>query len=739
MGKGRNAASVKAAAPAMLSWQFRTLLAELSQVTLHAADESCPCNQVDIGEYCLAKHLLNVQSLASETSLMDDGNREILEELASEALEYHEKAKTIYCKGGEWPDLAEWSRGWRKKLEPLYYVCHTAKTRDVADLFEPTPIRVTGKCAADTCSFSVKSVDTTEGRTGSVKGLGRVIKEVAASADAKTRVVGAVSPKTFAPGISTRNRYEFEWRVVEASDLVVSHNPFTFELNPKYTAKIQPRIRERAANQLQVRNIAANLDPDKLLLDFHAIDTGSPIVGEDLLVECGNGRVMALLLAAKEHPAEVERYKLALKEIAPAYALSPDKIDKMKVPVLVRVRLNRMTGTQRQAFAEECNARPTMATSAIENARTDADKITPAMLGGLDILEGEAIEDALRSGRNKRFTASFLAKLPENEQSMLVDAHGVLSQDGVRRMAMAVFVATFKGSVGIRLASNYFESIEPDAVRVFNGIMRSLGALAQSENLVATKQRESDYAFGEDLARAVEVYSSIKKSKKMTVPEYLAQQQLEVRELTPFQERILQVLDENSRSAKRIGMILSAYAEAVTNTPPPGQAAFIPEARPTKEQLFESAVRKSTVEVADLFAPFEAKEPWQTTQKELANQYLPSGKWGQEVAKGIKAPTYMQFVANHRESIRQALKNNLPVPAEVLKDYPDLAKQAPAAPEITPVKEYGSLKVYPHREIAGAWEIRRGDKVLAISPRIPSNSSLLRLEKRTKGKPLTTA
>jgi hypothetical protein len=70
----------------------------------------------------------------------------------------------------------------------------------------------------------------------------------------------------------------------------------------------------------------------------------------------------------------------------------------------------------------------------------------------------------------------------------------------------------------------------------------------------------------------------------------------------------------------------------------------------------------------------EVKQPWQMTQKELAKQYLPSGKWG-EVVKGIRTPTYETFVRNHKEVIQKALIDNLPVPPEVLKDYPDLAKQ----------------------------------------------------------------
>ncbi len=115
----------------MMNWQWQNLLACLSQVALHAQDSSCPCNQVHLGddgkhhaEYCLAKHLIEFWSLSLETALMSPGHREMLEVMAGEANEFIEKAKTIYCKGGLWPDLAQWARDCRKKIEPVFFACH---------------------------------------------------------------------------------------------------------------------------------------------------------------------------------------------------------------------------------------------------------------------------------------------------------------------------------------------------------------------------------------------------------------------------------------------------------------------------------------------------------------------------------------------------------------------------------------------------------------------------------------
>jgi len=142
----------KKSAPLMLEWQYRSLMAQLDHVFLHASDDSCPCNEVDLGsdgkhhpEYCLGKHLNDVNSLCVETAYMDVGEKiaDMLLDMASEALEYHNKAREIYCKGGTWPDLATWARECRKKIEPIYYSCSVnakLKENGIIKLFEKVKV-----------------------------------------------------------------------------------------------------------------------------------------------------------------------------------------------------------------------------------------------------------------------------------------------------------------------------------------------------------------------------------------------------------------------------------------------------------------------------------------------------------------------------------------------------------------------------------------------------------------------
>jgi hypothetical protein len=336
----------------MLNWQYKTILAEIQQVELHESGD-CPCVLSDLEppEKCIGKHTLNVFSLCNETANMDSRNTAMLREIAEQASDYHDKFKDFVCHTGDLPELREWARTARKKLEPIYYTCKVPKAKlrepiDFTDLIaklsertekarlEETAVKIAGKCEDKTCSFKVTATDKETAGTSSIKELGKIIDQVQSRMKTKTRATSA----TYALGSSQLNRYEFQYRIVDGSKLIVSHDPFTFATNPDYPQELQPRLRGRAATQLQVERMAANLDPAALLTEFHSVDRGAPIIYKDMVVESGNGRVMAILRSAKEHPEVYAQYKESLRAIVPGYSLNPEDVDKLTMPVLVRER-----------------------------------------------------------------------------------------------------------------------------------------------------------------------------------------------------------------------------------------------------------------------------------------------------------------------------------------------------------------------------------------------------------------
>lgn len=591
----------------MLTWQWRQILGELQEIQRHSVDKTCPCSLADIGENCLAKHTLGLSHLAHETASMDESHRDMLYQLGDESIEKHEAVKAFVCDPHkhELPGLIEWSRQWRKRLERFYYhascgIPHAKLHEDPTAhmecplcslMLEPKDgaapvVKISGTCSAKSgCSIKVKGEQSSTVRTSPAdlpNAIDKVIREIEAQKKRGSKL-------TFALGSTSLTRYEFEYRVVDASELVVSHDPITFEANPGYPQELQPRLRGRAANRVQVQTMAQALDADALLSDFHSIDRGAPIVGPDNVVESGNGRVMAIKNAITEAPASYERYKGALLARVEEYDIDGDSIV-VPHPVLVRVRL---TDVPRRTFVEEANASTVLAPSAVETARADAGKISQEMLSYLVVGEDQGIEDALRSRSNTQFVTMFLSKLSTQEQAALVDASGVVSQDGVRRMVMAVFLNAFPGDAGLKLAERYFESTDPNVRNVFNGIASALGSLSKSEALARAGSRQPDLSIGEDLALTVAVYGDIKKTPGMTVDRYMNQGQLFGRALDRFQEELLLLIEQRSRSAKRIGRLLREWAKAVIDSPAPGQGVMFPGQAPTKDEVLEVAVRRS--------------------------------------------------------------------------------------------------------------------------------------------------
>lgn len=609
----------------ILRWQYEQITKGLLLIQGHGSSIECPCSSE--GEMCLRKHYLELEALCEETSPIcdDEEMKQKLFDLTKEAraLRADEELELCGKEGQLDTDIADWARGWRKEFEQACLVCELtpaeeALVEEVAEMFrkkvEPRwchPVKETDQ----ELSKLSRTLGTAKKRIAVIqRSLEMPLNICRGQAEMFETPTGVLDPygsrcrdqktgqwvysedcgyepagiTTTALGMDGLTRYEFEFKIVSLDKLIVSHDPFTFTPNPKYPKELQPRLRERAATKVQVEKIAANLEPDAVITDFHVIDRGTPIVGPDFVVEAGNGRVMGIIRAAADHPGKYSNYKDRLRERTHDYGLSPKDIDSIENPVLVRVRIS---DVDRTTFAQEANQAATIAPSAIENARTDAQKITLGMLRELAVGENESLEDALRAPKNQAFAKRFLATLPENVQAALVDAQGYLNRDGVHRMAMGIFVSAFQGDPGLRLAEKAFESVDMDVRNTVNAIARSLGTMAQAEALTRTGERDTALSIGDDLAQTINVYSAIKRNPALTVAKYLDQEQMFTRELTPFQESILVVLDEYKRAPKKLAGIFTAYAEGVIAAPPPAQGALIPGAEITKEGLWESAVK----------------------------------------------------------------------------------------------------------------------------------------------------
>ncbi len=378
-------------------------------------------------------------------------------------------------------------------------------------------------------------------------------------------------------GADPSRQYDLQYDVVELSDLITS-NTDSGAINPAYPAELQPRDRTRAASVMQVDRIAQALEPDALLSEFSSLDRGAPIIGDDNAVESGNGRIMALRRAVDRYPGRFAAYRQRLSAIAEERGIDPERLNNYSRPVLVRRHVGEV---DRIAFAQEANSAAILQMSETERARNDARLISPEALNALEV--GDDFNRSIRSARNREFIRSFVAQLPENDRAAMIDRDGELTQSGIRRVQAALFNRVYNDP---RLSDRLFESTDNDVKNITNGLMGSLGRLAQAEELVRQGRRNADLAIAQDIAMATEKLSSLK-DQGMDVDTYLSQGQIFERELSPVQERILVAFNERRRSGKKIRELVSSWADYVEAQPDPDQLGFLGDMSLNKAELVD--------------------------------------------------------------------------------------------------------------------------------------------------------
>ena len=379
-------------------------------------------------------------------------------------------------------------------------------------------------------------------------------------------------------GTDPSKKFEMRYEVRELDDLITSNND-SGSINPNFPKELQPRDRTRVASQRQIDSIASNLQPEALLDEFKAIDRGTPIVGDDNAVESGNGRSMALRRARDKHPDQYAKYQDQLKKTAQDRGIDPATLDQFQNPVLVRVR---KTDVDRVEFAKEANTASILGASDTERARSDASRISSEHLQNITMRD--SIDDTIRAASNRDFVRSFVANTPEVERAMMVDRSGNLTRSGENRIKAAMFNRVFDSP---NLSDRIFESTDNDIKNVTNGIMNSLGPMLRAEELVRTGQRASGLSVSSDIAKTIEVFSSLK-DRKMTVSDFLSQGTLFERELTVGQEKILVEIDKRKRSGKQLSEFFGSWSRLVESEPHPQQGSLFGGAGRSKDQLIDA-------------------------------------------------------------------------------------------------------------------------------------------------------
>lgn len=365
---------------------------------------------------------------------------------------------------------------------------------------------------------------------------------------------------------------EVRYRVVNADDLIVSTKD-TGSPNPLYPQELQPRERNRQYSKRQVMLMASTLDPE-LLAENRLASDGAPVIGSDMVVESGNGRVMAINEAYSYHNDSSKKYKKWIYDNAERFGVNPDEVAKIKRPVLVRERIS---DVDRVKFTSEANEASVSVMSSTENALNDAKVINDGLLSTYDYEK--------KFEANKDFIRNIIFKLPPSQRGDLITKDGAPSRSGIERVKNALAAKAYNDTTVLDRLS---EVTDDDIQNVSNALMNAAPKIAIFEN----SKIRPELSIRDDIMKATSILADLKR-KKQKVAEYLANFDLFDDSITPDTKKILKFFGDNQRKPRLIANGLMNYADIAINEAQENQSVIpgLEDSIRTKGSILDEAFR----------------------------------------------------------------------------------------------------------------------------------------------------
>ena len=420
------------------------------------------------------------------------------------------------------------------------------------------------------------------------------------------------------------NKYVAENTVVDVSELIPSH----FEdgtANPVFPEALQPRDRTDLSSELQILDLARNLDPELLLHETSNMNQGSPIVlavdkaelrrllaaeGVDnldtlleqvqgdtaYLVLSGNGRTAAMQLAAREPDLQPRMLRLRdeLLETYAMHGLTADMVQGKNFPVLVRKLASELSDEQLRAFVKEANESGGKAHRAAEVGAQEADLMTNDILTLFEVGEEGNLRTALKSGKNTDFVNAFIQQFPDDKQPQFYDASGrQISDEGFAKIERAMLTTIFSGQFGSVMAARFSDVSEPGLTNLKRGIYGAMGALGHLKALIDNNVQSADYDIAEDLARAVIKMAELQDSAE-SAANALAQTEMSLGEaytgMPDNVARILQLVERGVSAPKDLTDFIKWYVDQVRLMPGTHTDTMFDLPNPTKTEILQAAL-----------------------------------------------------------------------------------------------------------------------------------------------------
>ena len=418
----------------------------------------------------------------------------------------------------------------------------------------------------------------------STKNTEDVLKNQPQSATIETKTTTTSVPNTdkshTVAYTNDNQKIDCKFKVMSIDDVIAS-NDIDGKVNPKYPQNLQPRDRTRDASQIQITQIAANLNPSRLAESTSVLD-GAPIIGPDNAVESGNGRTLAIKLAYAKGLAD--DYRNFIINNADKYGIDVSNLPAN--PILVRERL---TEVDRVEFTRKANESSISSLSATEQAKVDAEKLTDKVLSLLVAND----DGEINTKDNKSFIDAVIDKVFNNEDlNNVVAEKGRLSQRGKERIRNAIF---YKAYGDASLSARLSESLDNDMKNATNVLLN----IAQKVLVVKNGIESGDFYnfdFSSDITSAIKLLEKCRE-ENTKVAEYAAQTTMFEKESNVVME-MAYVFETLNRGAKRATDFYNMLLDKVVDIGSPKQSALFDVSEDyTKETIFDETLERYNEEV----------------------------------------------------------------------------------------------------------------------------------------------
>ena len=439
-----------------------------------------------------------------------------------------------------------------------------------------------------------------------------------------SKLKGAIG-KTASIATDSGEEIPVRYRLVDARSLVTSNSAKDFTKNPAYPKSLQPRDRERANMQQQIREMASRLRPEDLAAS-RSVNLGAPVVRADGVVLNGNGRAIAItraLLGNTFRDSTGKGYRAFLVEHAEEFGFKPETVQRMKAPMLVREVTGGLNAEQVKAVTTSTAGGSRLGAS--EQAKQDAEKITLEDLARYE----ENERGDLTTAANRDFVAGILYRVAgKNDVNAYTDAKGQVNADGIQRVKRALFQKAYGDD---DLLSRMSESTNDDTRNITNGLTIAAPYIARANEKMA-RGTAHNYKLGETIADAVKRYNHLH-GIGQSVENYLDQQAMFAEyEDSPEVREALRVLNENRRSGKRIAQFVRRVGEIVEAQGNPNEISLMEGGEPLPlRDIIEIARRKFAEEEASRTALVHEAE---TLYQQAAERF--PGLQDKEVASHVR-------------------------------------------------------------------------------------------------------